>query len=57
MTLPNIPNEGGRFNGTAEILYAADDEFNGRKPGRPTNSTQKLFIGGNSFPGTSIVSL
>lgn len=49
MTYPNIPNEGRRFNGTAEIPYVIDYEFNDLQHARAANSKQKLFIGGNSF--------
>ena len=57
MTYPNIPNEVRRFNGTAEIPYAIDYEFNDLQHAHAVNSKQKLFIGGNSFPGTTIVTI
>ena len=57
MTYPNIPNEVRRFNGTAEIPYAIDYEFNDLQHAHAVNSKQKLFIVGNSFLGTTIATL
>jgi hypothetical protein len=53
----NIPNSPGRFNGTAEYPYAPDYEFNILRRGVTINPGQKLFIGGNSFPGTTIAAI
>jgi len=55
--ISNIPNEVRRFNGTAEIPYAIDYEFNDLQHAHAVNSKQKLFIGGNSFLGTTIATL
>jgi hypothetical protein len=53
----NIPKSAWRFNVTAEKAYSADYEFNGLRLGSEWKVTQKLFIGSNSFSGTTIAVL
>jgi hypothetical protein len=55
MNYTNIPNDTGRFNGTAEKPNATDYEFNEIRHRCIMNPEEKLFIAGNSFPGTTIV--
>lgn len=55
MNYINIPNRGGRFNETAEYPNSTGHEFYKMKTAHLRNRAEKLFIGGNSFRGTTIV--